>query len=197
MIGRIVTFSVEKRWLVLLLTHRRALLGAWRAPAAADRRRARHHQQPGADQRRRACAVARPDREAGRLHDRDRARRHSRPRIHPLAQPQRLRADHGGLRREDRHLLRAGAGRGAAAHRRGRPARRREPRDGADRHRAWRHLHVDGRIPRARSGPPPQRRTRPADATAAISRPRATTSSATPTRRPICAPCRTGSSRRS
>ena len=48
------------------------------ADAPADRRRAGHHQQPGADQHRRAGALAGRGREAGHLPDRDRAGRHSR-----------------------------------------------------------------------------------------------------------------------
>ena len=52
MLERILRFSIEHRLLVVLLTI--AAAGAWGVfPAApADRRRARHHQQPGADQHR-------------------------------------------------------------------------------------------------------------------------------------------------
>ena len=58
--------------------------------AAADRRGARHHQQPGADQHRRSRALAGRGREAGHVPDRDGARRHPGPGVHALALAQRL-----------------------------------------------------------------------------------------------------------
>ena len=69
------------------------------AAAAADRRGAGHHQQPGADQHRGAGALALRDREARDLSDRDGARRHPGPRLHALALAQRLLAGHGRLSR--------------------------------------------------------------------------------------------------
>ena len=96
---RILDFSIHHRWLVVLLVVgargvRRAV-----AAAAADRRGARHHQQPGADQHRRAGAVARSRSRSRSPSDRDRAGRHPGPRIHALALAQRLLAGDGGLRR--------------------------------------------------------------------------------------------------
>ena len=167
MIARLVTFSIERRWLVLLFTAMAALAGVFALQRLPDRRGAGHHQQSGPGERAGAVPVARPDRTAGVLHHRDLARRHSGPGIHPLAQPQRLRADYRRVLGSHRHLFRAPAGGRAAAHGRRAVARRRHARDGADRHWARRHLHVDGRVPPARQDAPSKWRSRGCRATAA------------------------------
>ena len=97
MLERILRFSIEHRVGVVLA--RRRARGRWRvvARAAADRRRPRHHEQPGPDQHAGAVALARRGREAGDLPDRDRARRAFRPRVHALALAQRLLAGDRGL----------------------------------------------------------------------------------------------------
>ena len=116
------------------------------ARAHTDRRGARHHQQPGADQHLRAGALAGRNRKTGHLPHRDRARRHAGPRIYPLAVAQRLLAGDRGVQREDQHLFRPPADQRAPARNPQQPSARRRAEDRAGLHRARRDLHVDGRV---------------------------------------------------
>jgi Cu/Ag efflux pump CusA len=50
MFEKLIRFSIEQRWLVLLAAFGMAALGRLQLPEAAHRRRARHHQRPGPDQ---------------------------------------------------------------------------------------------------------------------------------------------------
>ena len=116
------------------------------ARAHTDRRGARHHQQPGADQHLCAGALAGRNRKTGHLPHRDRARRHARPRIFPLAVAQRLLAGDRGVRREDQHLFRPPADQRAPARNSQQSSARRRAEDRAGLHRARRDLHVDRRV---------------------------------------------------
>ena len=67
MISRIIEFSIRRRWLVVLACACRVRSRRVVARAHPDRCGAGHHQQPGADQHRRAGALAGRDRKAGHL----------------------------------------------------------------------------------------------------------------------------------
>ena len=100
MIGRLVTFAVERRWLVLLFTGIAALVGALalqRLPIDAVPDITNNQVQVNVMA---AVAVARSDRAASIVYDRNLARRYSWPRIHALAQPERLCANHGRIFRQ-------------------------------------------------------------------------------------------------
>ena len=146
MLEKVLKFSIQNRWLVLLLA-----LGAGGArrpvvPAAADRRRPGHHQQPGPDQHARPGPLARAGREAGDVPGRDGARRHPRSAVHPLALAQRVLAGHGRLRRRRGHLLRPQPDQRAARRGEGGAAGRGRAEDGADLDGPRRSLHVDRRV---------------------------------------------------
>ncbi len=175
MLERILRFSLRARW-VVIAAHRVGR-GARRVEPGtpADRRRARHHQRPGADQHRGAGHLAARGRAAHHLPGRDRDGRAAAPRVHALDLPLRTLAGDRRLRGRHRHLLRAPAGQ------RARPGSAREAAAGR-RAGDW----ARSRPGSARSSCSPSKPSR----SPAPRRP-------APGRRPTCARSRTGSSSRS
>ena len=149
MLERILRFSIEHRVARRAARARRApRFGACVARAAADRRRAGHHEPPGADQRasRRRSRPIEVEKQVTFPLETALAG-HPGPRVHALVLAQRLRAGDGRLPRRRRHLLRAPAGRASGWRRRATslPAGRRD-RAWARSRRARRDLHVDRRV---------------------------------------------------
>ncbi len=146
----------------------------------AHRRRSRHHQQSGPDQRAGAVSVGDGDREADHFPHRKRARRDTGARIDAIPLAQRLRAGHGDLQRQGRSLLRAPAGDGTPQRRESGLSARRRGANGADRHGPFRNLHVVAAIQGSRrraaggwrAGLPEQRRLSHARRRAFAQRPR-------------------------
>ncbi len=112
--------------------------------AAGHRRRARHHQRAGTDQRRRAGLLAAGDRAARDLSDRDRHGGPAGPAADALAVALRPVPGDRHFRGRHRHLFRPPAGQPASAGGQGKPARRHHAHHGADLLRAGRDLPVDG-----------------------------------------------------
>ena len=120
MLDRILRFSIRPALARPRRDARRGRARRLQLPAPADRRRARHHERPGADQHRGAGLLAARGRAAHHLPDRDGDGRPAAARVHALALALRALAGHGRLRGRHRHLLRAPARRTSACRRRAR-----------------------------------------------------------------------------
>ncbi len=120
------------------------------ADEAADRCGPGCHECPGADQRVRPRPHADRNREAGHGRPGNSACRHAGSGIDALVFPQRVRADHHGLRRPHQYLFRPAIGGRAPQRRQGQPAAGRRCEDGAGVDRPRRSLLVGSRIRKTR-----------------------------------------------
>ena len=158
-LARVLTGSIERRWLVLLLTAGMAALGLWSSqrlpidavPDITNVQVQINTEAPGYSPLEVEQRVTFPIETAMA----------GLPRLEsdPLAVALRPVAGHRRLQGRHRHLLRAPAGQRAAAGGEQRSAARARAGDGPDRHRPRRDLHVDGRGGAGRDASPTARRT--------------------------------------